>query len=144
MWMLASKWASGGKKSSSFDSYVVVCLLVGLQRQKVKFFWFLYGCWPPSGSPAAKSHFFSIFRLLLNAFWHAGKRDLVESFPDHRSDLKKVHYTSSYGQNTPKKETWSQCRILLFWAHFFFGNAFNGSPGFRLRPPSSFGKIAGK
>ena len=105
--------------------------------------WFL-GLGPPKCASGGKKSFLLIFRLLLNAFWHAGKRDLVESFPDHRSDLKKVHYTSSYGQNTPKKETWSQCRVLLFWAHFFFGNAFNGSPGFRLRPPSSFGKFAGK
>ena len=54
---------------------------------------------------------FLIFRLLLNAFWHAGLRELVESFQSHQSDLKKVQSTSSYGQNIPKKEFWSQCCI---------------------------------
>ena len=42
------------------------------------------------------------FRLLLNAFRHAETIDLVERVRNHQSDLKKVHWASSYGQNTTK------------------------------------------
>ena len=108
--------------------------------KKVIFFWFLCGCWPPSGPPAAKSQVFLIFRLLLNAFWHAETMRLVESFRNHHSKVKKVHGTSSYGQNIPKTETWSQCCVLLLdrtslsggllyrrahgwsWPNFFIGS----------------------
>ena len=34
--------------------------------------------------PAAKNQVFLIFRLLLNAFWHADLRELVESFRNHQ------------------------------------------------------------
>ena len=80
--------------------------------------WF-FGLGLKRGPPAAKSQVFLIFRSLLNAFWHADLRELVESFRNHQSDLKKVQSTSSYGQNIPKKEFWSQCCIWLFWTDNF-------------------------
>ena len=91
-----------------------VGLVESLRRQKIKFFWFLYGCWPRRKPPAAKIHVFLIFRLLLNAFWHAETIDLVEGFRNHRSDLNNLHSASSYCQNIAKIETWSQCCIWNF------------------------------
>ena len=50
---------------------------VGLRQQKNHDFsdWVIQG-----GPPAAKNQVFLIFRLFLNAFWHADLRELVESF----------------------------------------------------------------
>ena len=69
------------------------------------------------GPPAAKKQVVLMFRLLLNAVRHADLRELVESFRNHQWFLKKVQTTSSYGQNIPKKETWPQCCIWLFWKY---------------------------
>ena len=72
---------------------------------------------PPLRTPRTKNSAFLIFRIFRSfqiTFWHAETIDLVESFRNHQSDLKKVHWVSSYGQNTPKIETWSQCCILIF------------------------------
>ena len=54
---------------------------VGLRQQKNLDFsdWVIQG-----GPPAAKNQVFLIFRSLLNAFWHADLRELVESFRNHQ------------------------------------------------------------
>ena len=105
-----------------------------IQKWKIRI---ICGCWPPSGPPAAKNQVFLIlmwmlapskasggkkssicfliFTLLLNAFWHAETIDLVKSLLNQGSKVKNLHCASSYGQNTPKKETWSQCCILSFF-----------------------------
>ena len=52
---------------------VDVGLLVGLQRQKIKFFQFLCGCWPPRKPPAAKSLvFFFDFYIAFKRFLTCG------------------------------------------------------------------------
>ena len=91
-WCL-KRWACGSKKIIIFR---IGSSTVGLRQQK--------------------NQDFLIFRLLLNAFCHAGLRDLVESFRNHHSDLKKVQSTSSYGQNTATKKN----LVPMLYIKFFF------------------------
>ena len=96
-WMIKwmNEWLDGRMHDFRIGSSKVC-----LRRQKIMIF--RIGS-SKVGLRRQKNQDFLIFRSLLNAFWHADLRELVESFQNHQSDLKKVQSTSSYGQNIPKK-----------------------------------------
>ena len=65
-----------------FDLYFSDWVIQGGPAAAKKY-WF-FGLGLKRGPPAAKNQVFLIFRLLLNAFWHADLRELVESFRNHQ------------------------------------------------------------